>query len=151
MYCLGIDCGGTKNQLILYRQSGDIVFQNENQGITILLDDQLFIQNLLELFATIPQAYLSSIKNIQIGIAGWCSYTFKETLYQRIYAIYPMFLGKLEIQTDVELVRKAYFGDDDGVIVLAGTGSVIYGHLQQKVIQIGGWGYLLGEIGRAHV
>lgn len=150
MYCLGIDCGGTKNQLILYRQSGEVVFQNENQGITILLDDQLFIKNLLELFATIPQAYLNSIKNIQIGIAGWGSYALKETLYQNIYAIYPMFEGKLEVQTDVELVRKAYFGNDDGVIVLAGTGSVIYGHLQQKVIQIGGWGYLLGDEGSAY-
>ena len=40
-------------------------------------------------------------------------------------------------------------GGADGVVVIAGTGSIAYGLNGSKSSRIGGWGYLLGDEGSA--
>jgi glucosamine kinase len=50
------------------------------------------------------------------------------------------------IVSDVELVLPAA-GLDQGVAVICGTGSVAVGRYQQRTVQVGGWGYLLGDEG----
>ena len=48
--------------------------------------------------------------------------------------------------SDVQLVLPAA-GLTDGVAVICGTGSVAVGSLAGRTVQIGGWGYLLGDEG----
>jgi N-acetylglucosamine kinase-like BadF-type ATPase len=54
--------------------------------------------------------------------------------------------GHVTIVTDIQLVLPAA-GLTDGVAVICGTGSVAVGSYQGRTVQIGGWGYLLGDEG----
>jgi glucosamine kinase len=54
--------------------------------------------------------------------------------------------GALTIVTDVQLVLPA--ADlTDGVAVICGTGSVAVGRHDGRTVQVGGWGFLLGDEG----
>ena len=54
--------------------------------------------------------------------------------------------GALTIVTDVQLVLPAA-GLTEGVAVICGTGSVAVGRYGGQRVQIGGWGFLLGDEG----
>lgn len=54
--------------------------------------------------------------------------------------------GHVTIVTDIQLVLPAA-GLTEGVAVICGTGSVAVGSYHGRTVQIGGWGYLLGDEG----
>ena len=54
--------------------------------------------------------------------------------------------GALTIVSDIQLVLPAA-GLTEGVAVICGTGSVAVGSFAGRTVQIGGWGYLLGDEG----
>jgi len=54
--------------------------------------------------------------------------------------------GTLTIVTDIQLVLPAA-GLTSGVAVVCGTGSVAVGSYSGRTVQIGGWGFLLGDEG----
>jgi glucosamine kinase len=54
--------------------------------------------------------------------------------------------GAVMIVSDVMLVLPAA-GLDGGVAVICGTGSVAVGSFEDRTVQVGGWGYLLGDEG----
>ncbi|MFP4228971.1 MAG: N-acetylglucosamine kinase [Salinivenus sp.] len=52
---------------------------------------------------------------------------------------------------DAQIALEAAFGDDSGVIVVAGTGSVGVARTQTGAVhRVGGWGYLLGDPGSGY-
>lgn len=52
---------------------------------------------------------------------------------------------------DAEIALEAAFGGSSGAIMIAGTGSVVYGRRADGgTVRIGGWGYLLGDEGSGY-
>ncbi len=49
--------------------------------------------------------------------------------------------------SDVDAAYYSFFGQDNGIIVISGTGSVVYGRNGGKEALLGGLGYLLGDEG----
>ena len=57
----------------------------------------------------------------------------------------------VDVVGDMEIALEAAFGDDPGVIVIAGTGSIAYGRDKTgKTLRAGGWGFEIGDEGSAH-
>jgi glucosamine kinase len=57
----------------------------------------------------------------------------------------------IDVVGDMEIALQAAFGDDPGVIVIAGTGSIAYGRDKTgKTVRAGGWGFEIGDEGSAH-
>jgi len=57
----------------------------------------------------------------------------------------------IDVVGDMEIALQAAFGDDPGVIVIAGTGSIAYGRDRTgKTLRAGGWGFEIGDEGSAH-
>jgi len=42
------------------------------------------------------------------------------------------------------------FGEDDGIAVIAGTGSAVTGRCRGRIDKVGGWGHLLGDTGSGY-
>jgi glucosamine kinase len=56
---------------------------------------------------------------------------------------------RLILEHDAPIAHVGALAGKDGVIVIAGTGSVAYGHANGKTKLSGGWGYLFGDEGSA--
>lgn len=59
--------------------------------------------------------------------------------------------GEIEVVGDMQIARAAAFGEEPGVIVIAGTGSIAYGRdARGKTARAGGWGFTVSDEGSAH-
>jgi N-acetylglucosamine kinase-like BadF-type ATPase len=81
---------------------------------------------------------------ICVGSAGLSVPGAREFLHEQLAPLTQP--GALAIVTDVQLVLPAA-GLTEGVAVICGTGSVAVGRHDGRTVQIGGWGFLLGDEG----
>lgn len=84
---------------------------------------------------------------ICVGSAGLSVPGAREFLHEQLALLTQP--GALTIVTDVQLVLPAA-GLTEGVAVICGTGSVAVGRHAGRTVQIGGWGYLLGDEGSGY-
>lgn len=89
------------------------------------------------------------VRAIGLGIAGadtahsqsWLEQTFREVLPD----------AKLVCSADYEIALVAATGEEYGILLLAGTGSVAYGINQKgERMRVGGWGYRIGDEGSGY-
>ena len=58
-------------------------------------------------------------------------------------------IENFSLMTDAEILNYAVFGDEPGILLASGTGSIcVFKDQQNRYQQIGGWGYLLGDEGK---
>jgi len=85
---------------------------------------------------------------IACASSGACSGKRKETLTALLRTHYPR--ADLRVMSDVEGTYTVCLGDSPGVVVIAGTGSVVYGKdATGRSHRAGGWGYIFGDEGGA--
>jgi N-acetylglucosamine kinase-like BadF-type ATPase len=82
-----------------------------------------------------------------VGSAGGEAPSTREFLAHELTA--TLNIDRLSIVSDADLVIPAA-GLHDGVAVISGTGSVAIGSLGRRRIQLGGWGYRLGDEGSGY-
>ncbi len=83
-----------------------------------------------------------------IGAAGAGRAEIASTVRKIVAEIIP---GKIEVVGDMEIALAAAFGKGPGVIVIAGTGSIVFGRdAEGKVARAGGWGFAVSDEGSAH-
>lgn len=59
--------------------------------------------------------------------------------------------GEIEIVGDVEIAFEDAFGRGPGVLVMAGTGSIVYGRSSAgETARAGGWGHAISDEGSGH-
>ncbi len=84
-----------------------------------------------------------------IGIAGASSSHSREWLLQTLAPALPDCL--LAPSSDLEIALVGALARRGGILLLAGTGSAVYGISPAgERLQIGGWGYLLGDEGSSY-
>lgn len=90
-------------------------------------------------------ARVSNVARVYAGITGISDQT-RERILEKISHNFPG--AQIVLMTDIELAYRAHFAPGEGIFLYAGTGSVAL-HITEdnQVIQIGGWGYLLGDEG----
>lgn len=68
----------------------------------------------------------------------------------RTFGAAPQFRADdVRLMHDAPIAHAAAFGCGDGIVAIAGTGSVVYGRRGENELTIGGWGYLFGDEGSA--
>ncbi|SHK28601.1 N-acetylglucosamine kinase [Rhodothermus profundi] len=150
---IGLDVGGSSTELLAVehhpqRSPVRLVGPGANlqrvgfeQTVAVL---QEVIERALRHF---PEA---SVLSVCAGIAGCGRPKDQELLARRLQQV----LGdggrsvQVRVVHDAEIALEAAFKGDSGVVVVAGTGSVILARTRQGQIEVvGGWGYLLGDEG----
>lgn len=101
--------------------------------------------------AALEQARLRppDIDTVAIGIAGASNTHSEDWLRQTVEPVLP---GCLVVpSSDLEIALVGGLGQRTGILLLAGTGSAVYGSAPNgQRLQIGGWGYLLGDEGSGY-
>ncbi len=147
-YQIGIDAGGTHTTAIAYDLTGrqELLRVETGQG-NINADFDGGMANIKEAVRQIQAKLGSNCERILAGIAG-ISVTgqYKEVSETLASA----FNTKAKAITDSLLALYKGLEGEDGIIVIAGTGSVVNGLQNGKILTVGGYGHLLGDEGSGY-
>ena len=87
------------------------------------------------------------IKSICVGAAGAARQEVAEQIRGILRQLSP---ASIEIFADTVIALEAAFGSGPGIIVISGTGSIVYGrNSRAETARAGGWGYAISDEGSA--
>lgn len=148
-YFLGIDGGGTKTAICLIDENMNIISSSvsgPSSYDTVTLETMKNnilngINNLL---------YDGEIASVFAGIGGIAKKEDSEIVKKMLSTI-PC-LNKAIIEVDNDIVNAYYsaLGNEDGIVVIIGTGSVAYGVHNNKSHRCGGYCYQEGDAGSSY-
>lgn len=143
---LGIDGGGTSCRAALATASGEIIGQGRSGSANIMTDLEGARENIVEAarlaFVDAGQdAALLAHTDAVLGLAGTNVGGYK----QRLEAILPF--RRSLVESDALIALNGALGDRDGAIAIIGTGSIFMSRRGGRIQTIGGWGFMLGDLG----
>lgn len=151
MYTIGVDAGGTKTLLALFKQDQLIesitlptchFMQVGYDGLeeTLKKGIQLIIQKYPKI----------NSKNtiISIGMAGYGNdIVIRENIEKAVNKACTPF--EYILNNDVAIALAGALNNQDGIVVIAGTGSIVFSKINQQTKRCGGWGQKIGDEGSA--
>jgi glucosamine kinase len=141
---LGLDVGGTRSRARLW-SAGRIAAESDAPSASLPAAGLAGAQSALgALLADVRADGPEPLDAICVGSAGLSVPGTRQFLHTQLAPLTRS--GTVVIVSDVDLVLPAA-GLDAGVAVICGTGSVAVGSFAGRVVQLGGWGYLLGDEG----
>lgn len=150
MLYLGIDGGGTKTEAVLCSEDGVIVARAiAGASAPISVPVPQLTSTLRQLFADLN---LDARGNV-VGYAGisGCATERDRSIFERCSR--EVLPGNVSLRTGSDCVcafNAAIGPGTDGILLIAGTGSISYLRKDGNYHRIGGWGYLLGDEGSGY-
>lgn len=148
-YYAGIDGGGTKTKLVIVNEQKTIVYQAE-AGPTSLDTVSLKViqQTLQQLFKDFPAT--NRLTAMFAGLGGVASGEDQQKVLTMLETLPGYHSGTiLGADNDVKNALAGSLGHDQGMVLIAGTGSAVFGHYQEKSWRAGGISAKEGDPGSA--
>ncbi len=150
----GIDAGGTHTRLLARSSDdeGDIRLDGPEANLLRAGVDRAAAVLASLVRKTMPLRPHHDLHATCIGMAGAGTVRARRALEKRLLHLLPVLASApIEITHDGVIALEGAFGGGSGLLVIAGTGSIVYGRTQDGTsIRAGGWGYLLGDEGSGH-
>ena len=150
MHVLGIDAGGTKTVCYLADGDGQVLGEARAGGANLQTEGELGVEKVLH---TVMDEALGSraatVEAICLGMAG----VDREGDGQVVRGIMRRIGAKTRtvVVNDALVALVAGAGDAPGIVIICGTGSIVYGRNARGVAaRAGGWGWLLGDEGSGY-
>jgi glucosamine kinase len=143
---LGIDGGGTSCRAALATADGTVIGRAKAGPANIMTDLDGSRSNIVEAarlaFADAgrDEALIAETPAV-LGLAG----TNVGGYGERLKAILPF--KESAVESDAAIALEGALGDHDGAIAIVGTGSVFVSRKSGRIATIGGWGFMLGDLG----
>jgi len=150
IHVLGIDAGGTKTVCQLANERGEMLAEARGGGANLQADGELAVEKTLHRVmddtlgarGVMPSA-------ICLGMAG----VDREDDSRVVRGIMSRigFNARVLVVNDALIALEAGVGDAPGLVIIAGTGSIVYGrNARGEAARAGGWGYVLGDEGSGY-
>lgn len=150
-YTLGIEGGGTKTTAIVYDAAGVEIARALGSAANASLHSSAQIA---EVFKALWRQIKSSMRGGHLEITGLClaGVIDQRTAKKVQKAAQIAFPAGTRLVVASDLVSALYgaFGQGEGIIVIAGTGSCVFGMSKGRQSKSGGWGHILGDAGSAY-
>lgn len=155
MYFVGIDGGATRTRAALSTLDGTVVgfevagpSNYDNVGIEAARGN---IGNAVQ--GAFRKAGLSptSLDGIFLGMAGVASPTDRATILQMIVDLQLAAADKVYVDHDIRTALAGGLAGREGLALIAGTGSSVYGRRKDGRHHRVGWGYLLDDLGSSYM
>lgn len=147
-YIIGVDGGGTKTEAVAYDLSGEVIAKSLTGFGNLVNGKDEALRNITTSIEDIVNKLGDSgLKGLYLGIAGSEVGDHAEIIYKEVrnkFGIDPI------VMNDGDLALKALLEGEDGILVIAGTGSTAFGVRDNRQSRCGGWGHLLGDEGSAY-
>jgi glucosamine kinase len=149
MHVLGIDAGGTKTVCLLADERG-IVSEGRGPGANLLAAGELGVEKVLhEVMETAIGDRTITPAAICLGIAG----VDREDEAATVRAIMRRigYKSRVLVVNDALIALVAGAQDAPGIVIIAGTGSIVYGrNAAGEAARAGGWGHMIGDEGSGY-
>lgn len=153
---LAVDAGGTKTAACFARQSSPLAFEVLGRGRSSGANPlSVGVDGAVEAIVAAvnearSQAQLTAAvaDRAVLSIAGAADPSVAQQLIERLRE--RGLARRIAIVSDVLPILAAVLDQPCGIALIAGTGSVAYGHKDSKQVRCGGWGYLLGDEGSGY-
>ncbi len=144
-YYLGIDGGGTKTEFYLTDAEGFllgscILGASNPNDIGLDATCALLGKGIEKATEGYDRAAISAFAGIAGAATG--DNAAQITDFLRTFGF-----AKADAASDVRSSLAACLGDEDGIAVIMGTGSVAYAQRGEQILRAGGYGYLFGDAG----
>lgn len=150
-YYIGIDGGGTKTFIRIINEKEETIDTHVTTGSNI---SSIGYEKTVEVMKNGINEILSrnqlSIKNCK-GLCMGAAGVDREKEKKEVENIFRKIGFKsVQIMNDTRIVLKTVTDQNKGIVVIAGTGSIVLGVKNDKRVRAGGWGYKLGDEGSAY-
>jgi N-acetylglucosamine kinase len=164
---LGIDGGGSKTVCLLMGDTGKVLGRGEAGGANYQSIGITAAQTAIQ--SAIHQAVVEGLKQIEdinvtaicLGLAGVSRPQDIEVVQGIVVLLqnhnymlpitWALSPSRIVICHDALIALMGGVGDAVGIVVAAGTGSMVFGRNHQGYShRVGGWGYILGDEGSAY-
>lgn len=151
---IGIDGGGSNTRALLAGPDGGVLGRGHApssnfQSVGFPAAAAAIQQAIAEAFASAGVASSTPIDAVCLGLAGVGRPEDRERMAAWVES--QAIARRSKVVTDAEPVLAAGTPEGWGVALISGTGSVCFGRDPQgRQLQVGGWGYLLGDEGSGY-
>jgi N-acetylglucosamine kinase-like BadF-type ATPase len=150
MHVLGIDAGGTKTVCLLANDRGEIVSEGRGPGANLHAAGELAVEKVLhEVMESALGDRVVAPAAICLGIAG----VDREDEMSIVRAIMRRigYKARVVVANDALIALVAGARDAPGIVIIAGTGSIVYGRNGRgEAARAGGWGHMIGDEGSGY-
>jgi N-acetylglucosamine kinase-like BadF-type ATPase len=150
MHVLGIDAGGTKTVCLLADARGSIVGEARGPGANLHVAGELAVEKVLhQVMETALFDRRVTLAAICLGIAG----VDREDEAATVRAIMRRICrnARVLVVNDALIALAAGARDGPGIVIIAGTGSIVYGcNADGVAARAGGWGHMVGDEGSGY-
>ncbi|MGL4570255.1 MAG: N-acetylglucosamine kinase [Clostridium sp.] len=147
-YIIGVDGGGTKTEAVAYDLNGEVLAKSLTGFGNLLNDEKEALKNILDsLEVILDKLGKEDLQGLYLGLAGSEVGHNAQIVKDEIKAKFNL---DSVIMNDGDLALKALLKGEDGILVIAGTGSTAFGIKGNEQARCGGWGHLLGDEGSAY-
>jgi N-acetylglucosamine kinase-like BadF-type ATPase len=150
---LGIDGGGSKTEFVLVSADGNILARHEEGSayypeIGIEALERLIVRGV----GSVLRAAGRDRSSVTFAFAGLPAYGEDSQLLARLDAIAGTVLDRTRYRCGNDMICgwAGALAGTDGVNVVAGTGSIVYGEFEDRSARAGGWGEIFGDEGSAY-
>jgi len=143
---LGVDGGGSKTLLFVADREGSVIHAAIAHGSNPVDNADWRGE-----FAQLARGAAPYAGRIAAGVIGVGSYRESPTVDAKVSGtLTALFPFAIDIENDVYLAHDAAFLGEPGVLLLAGTGSMVVARGADGTLhRVGGWGHLFGDEGSA--
>lgn len=145
-YLVGIDGGGTGCRAVVCDRIGSRLGAGNAGPANIMTNLEAARKNIVSaceaafIQANIPINLIAEA-DAYLGLAGANSGDYSEKIKTRL-----PFRNSI-IETDAVTSLEGAIGATDGAVAIIGTGSVFIYRIDEKIRTVGGWGYMIGDLG----
>ncbi|MBP1925604.1 N-acetylglucosamine kinase-like BadF-type ATPase [Sedimentibacter acidaminivorans] len=147
-YLIGIDSGGTKSEIVAYDLEYNPIYKNIGGFGNPAVNLNETISNVSALIdSCLKELGRVECQLIGIGMAAVETGNYIEVIQNYIK---NKFRVNTIVLNDAEMTCKAYLGNNDGILVVSGTGSSCYVQKNGEGEMVGGWSHILGDEGSGY-
>ena len=145
-YLLAVDGGGTSCRAAIANLDGDILGRATTGSANIATDPDGATASIIEAARrALTDSRLTDVRlediDAYLGLAGANVGSNDHDMIAHL----PF--RRTHIDDDANVALQGALGWDDGVLAVLGTGSVYIGRRGSDVVRVGGWGFMIGDLG----
>lgn len=147
---VGVDAGGSRTRVSVADANGEQLASADHEGAAVRSGEierssAIIAKAVREALAAIDPS-LATPRALCAGVAGTGREAERRALREALLA--ESLADDVLVVTDAEVALADAFGDEAGIVLIAGTGSIAYGRGPAGTLErVGGWGPVIGDEG----
>ncbi len=158
MYYIGMDGGGTKTKCVVTDENLTVIYESKGNASNFLIQGVEKVSDMISELITEAVTELKikfeDINGFVIGTTGAGRRTDAENLEKGISESFfnkEIKIKKIRVESDARVALEGAFAGNPGSILIAGTGSIMFGKDKEgNIHRVGGFGRFLGDEGSGY-